>query len=29
MPDEYVAIEQLVGAARSLALLIVRFCGVE
>jgi acetylornithine deacetylase len=29
MPDEYVAVEQVLDTARSLALLIVRFCGVE
>jgi acetylornithine deacetylase len=29
MPDEFVAVDQLTAAARSLALLITRFCGIE
>jgi acetylornithine deacetylase len=29
MPDEYIAVDQLVAATRSLALLIVRYCGVH
>jgi acetylornithine deacetylase len=29
MPDEYVAVDQVLAATRSLALLIVRFCGAE
>lgn len=29
MPDEYVSVDQLVAATRSLALLIVRYCGVH
>jgi len=28
MPDEYVTVEQALTATRSLALLVVRFCGI-